>query len=212
MATLQRRNIPRNVRKPGKTALEGSLRSLRDGIDGFTGKENFRRFIMIAKLIIEVLIMWILYAIYMAILVHGKGPVGGIFFYPMAMQDRVVELGLTTKDKIKRGKTFAFVLLFVWMFVAPMIMILIVNRTRSYLGCCIQFYILFLGAEFFDWLVIDTIWVAMSDWWLIPGTEDLNDTWHNVNVKKWKFVKLIPFSVPVVAIVGGIYFLIGKIF
>ena len=109
---------------------------------------------MIIKLIIEVLIMWILYAIYMAILVHGKGPVGGIFFYPMAMQDKVVELGLTTKDKIKRGKTFAFVLLFVWMFVAPMIMILIVNRTRSYLGCCIQFYILFLGAEFFDWLVI----------------------------------------------------------
>jgi len=52
----------------------------------------------------------------------------------------------------------------------------------------------------------------MSDWWLIPGTEDLNDTWHNVNVKKWKFVKLIPFSVPVAAIVGGIYFLIGKIF
>jgi len=67
---------------------------LRDGIDGFTGRENFRRFIMIAKLIIEVLIMWILYAIYMAILVHGKGPVGGIFFYPTAMQDRVVELGL----------------------------------------------------------------------------------------------------------------------
>lgn len=34
-------------------------------------------------------------------IVHGKGPVGGIFFYPMAMQDRVVELGLTTKDKIQ---------------------------------------------------------------------------------------------------------------
>ena len=89
---------------------------------------------MIIKLIIEVLIMWILYAIYMAILVHGKGPVGGIFFYPMAMQDKVVELGLTTKDKIKRGKTVAFVLLFVWMFVAPMIMILIINSTRSYLA------------------------------------------------------------------------------
>ena len=73
---------------------------------------------MILKIITEVLIMWILYAIYMAILVHGKGPVGGIFFYPMAMQDRVVELGLTTKDKIKRGKSFAFVLSFVWMFVA----------------------------------------------------------------------------------------------
>ena len=54
---------------------------MRDGIDGFTGKEDIRSFIMIIKIITEVLIMWILYAIYMAILVHGKGPVGGLFFY-----------------------------------------------------------------------------------------------------------------------------------
>ena len=51
----------------------------------------------------------------------------------------------------------------------------------------------------------------MSDWWLIEGTEDLNDTWHNVNVKKWKFVKLIPFAIPLAAIVGGLYWLIGLI-
>ena len=51
---------------------------------------------------------------------------------------------------------------------------------RTYFSCCWQFYILFLGAEFFDWLVIDTIWVALSDWWIIPGTEDLNDTWHSL--------------------------------
>ncbi len=35
---LRSKDVLRNVRKPGKTALEGSLRSLRDGIDGFTGK------------------------------------------------------------------------------------------------------------------------------------------------------------------------------
>ena len=46
---LQRRNTPENVRKPDKTALEGSVRSLRDGIDGFTGKENIRSFIMIVN-------------------------------------------------------------------------------------------------------------------------------------------------------------------
>lgn len=73
------------------------------------------------------------------------------------------------------------------------------------------FYVLFLGAEFFDWLVIDTIWVAISDWWLIDGTEDLNDTWHNVNVKKWKFAKLIPVSIPIAAMVGGLYWIIGRI-
>ena len=37
---------------------------------------------MIGKLIVEILILWILYALYMAILVHKRGPLGGIFFYP----------------------------------------------------------------------------------------------------------------------------------
>ena len=45
----------------------------------------------------------------------------------------------------------------------------------------------------------------MSDCWIIPGTEDLNDTWHNVHVKQWKMLQLIPFSIPVSAIIGGLY-------
>lgn len=42
-------------------------------------------------------------------------------------------------------------------------MIVFVNGARSYWDCCWQFYALFLGAEFFDWPIIDTIWVALSD-------------------------------------------------
>ena len=127
---------------------------------------------MIGKLIIEILILWIIYALYMAILVHKRGPLGGIFFYPKVMQERVIEIGLMTERELKRRRTFAY---------------------------------MFLGAEFFDWLVIDTIWVALSDWWIIPGTEDLNDTWHSVHVKKWKMLQLIPFSIPISAIIGGLY-------
>ena len=96
------------------------------------------------------------------------------------------------------------------MLVIPGVMILGVNGARSYWDCCRQFYVLFLGAEFFDWLFIDTIWVALSDWWLIPGTEDLNNTWHSVHAKQWKMLQLVPFSVPLAAAVGGLYWLIGK--
>ena len=86
-----------------------------------------------------------------------------------------------------------------------------VNGARSWFDCAWQFYVLFLGAEFFDWLAIDTIWVALSDWWLIPGTEDLNDTWHNVHIKQWKMLKLIPFAIPLAAVVGGLYWLVGRL-
>ena len=34
---------------------------------------------MVGSLIIEILILWVCYAAYMAVLVHKRGPVGGIF-------------------------------------------------------------------------------------------------------------------------------------
>ena len=133
---------------------------------------------MVVKMIVEVLFMWLIYALYMAILVGKKGPIGGIIFYPKVLQERTVELGLITREELKQRKINAFVLLITLMLVIPAILILFVNNARSYFNCSLQFYVLFLGAEFFDWLFIDTFWVAMSDWWLIGGTEDLNDTWH----------------------------------
>ena len=166
---------------------------------------------MLKKLILEILILWICYAGYMAILVHKRGPMGGIFFYPKVMQERTIALGLITAEKLGRRRNFAYVLLLAWMLLLPLVMILLVNGARSYWDCCWQFYVLFLGAEFFDWLVIDTIWVAVSDWWLIPGTEDLNHTWHSVHVKKWKMVKLIPFSIPLAAVAGALYWLAGRL-
>ena len=165
---------------------------------------------MFGRIILEILILWVCYAVYMAVLVRRRGPIGGIFFYPQVMIGRVKTLGLITEEEFRNRKRFAFILLIAWMLVIPGVMILCINGARSYWDCCRQFYALFLGAEFFDWLFIDTIWVALSDWWLIPGAEDLNDTWHSVHVKQWKMLQLIPFSVPLAALVGGLYWLIGK--
>ncbi len=56
---------------------------------------------LILKLGTEILILWILYILYMGILVYRKGPLGGIFFYPKVVQDRVVTLGLITRKEIE---------------------------------------------------------------------------------------------------------------
>ena len=166
---------------------------------------------MVGKLVVEILILWVVYALYMAILVHKRGPVGGIFFYPKAMQERTIALGLITKEELESRRRFAYILLLAWMLLIPLVMIVFVNGARSWFDCSWQFYVLFLGAEFFDWLMIDTIWVALSDWWLIPGTEDLNDTWHSTRIKRWKVLKLIPFAIPLAAVVGGLYWLAGRL-
>ncbi len=63
---------------------------------------------MLGTIVLEILILWGCYAAYMAILVHRRGPVGGIFFYPQAMIDRVKALGLITEEEFQRRKRFAF--------------------------------------------------------------------------------------------------------
>ncbi len=37
---------------------------------------------LVLKLAIGILILWVCYILYMAILVCRRGPLGGIFFYP----------------------------------------------------------------------------------------------------------------------------------
>ena len=63
----------------------------------------------------EILFLWVCYAAYMAVLVHKRGPVGGIFFYPQAMIDRVIALGLITEEEFRKRRRFAYILLIAWM-------------------------------------------------------------------------------------------------
>lgn len=164
---------------------------------------------MVWKIIIEILVLWALYAGYMAVIVGKRGPLGGLFFYPWEVQDRALRLGLITADELKKRKRFAYILLLALMLIVPMIMVLFVNGARSYFDCTWQFYVLFLGAEFFDWLFIDTIWVALSDWWLIPGAEDLEPMWHTPKAKAWKMPKLVFLAMPLAVIVGAVYWATG---
>ena len=78
---------------------------------------------MFWTLAMEILILWGCYAAYMAVLVHRRGPVGGIFFYPQVMIARVIALGLITETEFRRRKRFAFTLLSAWMLVIPGVMI-----------------------------------------------------------------------------------------
>ena len=45
---------------------------------------------MLWKITIEILILWACYVLYMAVLVYKRGPIGGIFFYPKGVQERVL--------------------------------------------------------------------------------------------------------------------------
>ena len=166
---------------------------------------------MAVKIILEIIVLWIFLAVYMAIFVARKGPIGAAFFYPKQMQQRFLELGLITETQLRRRRNAAYILLIAADIIIPFIMVVLINGAVSYWDGVWQFYVLFIGQEFFDWFVIDTLWVAMSSWWMIKGTEDLSYTWHDPKVKALKMPKLIIMTIPLSLIIGGAYYLIGKL-
>lgn len=103
----------------------------------------------------------------------ANGPVGCVYFYEANVQERVVELGLTTKAKIKKDYALAGVLLFVPILVFVPAMVYFINGARGFMDIFVQITIILMIEGLFDRIFIDWFWVGKTKAWLIPGTEDL---------------------------------------
>ncbi|MBQ7954330.1 MAG: hypothetical protein IJ282_01130 [Lachnospiraceae bacterium] len=103
----------------------------------------------------------------------ANGPVGCVYFYEPEVQEKVVELGLTTKEKIKKDYAIAGVALFVpILFFAPA-MVYFINGARGFWDIFLQITVILMIVGLFDRLFIDWYWVGKTKAWHIPGTEEL---------------------------------------
>ena len=103
----------------------------------------------------------------------ADGPVAMVFFYEKEVQERVVELGLTTPERIKRnaGRFYKFAVL-------PCLALVLftvfgINGARGFREGFLQLLALLMTEGIFDRLFIDGYWVNHTSAWVIPGTEDL---------------------------------------
>ncbi len=103
----------------------------------------------------------------------ANGPVELVTFYEKDVQDRVVELGLTTKAKIKRNTVYSSLALFVPVLFLVPFMVYSVNGARNFTEGFWQMSIILWIMGLFDRLFIDWYWVSKTKAWFIPGTEDL---------------------------------------
>ena len=101
------------------------------------------------------------------------GPVGLVTFYEREVQERVVELGLTTWERIRRATVLAGLALFVPALLLVPYMVYGVNGANGFREGCLQMVTIALIFGLFDRLFIDWWWVGHTKAWLIPGTEDL---------------------------------------
>lgn len=103
----------------------------------------------------------------------ANGPVGSVYFYEKDVQDRVVELGLTTREEISRRKRIAAIFLFVPLLVLVPMMAYSINGARGFRELFLEMLAIMMIEGLFDRIFIDFYWVGKTKAWIIPGTEDL---------------------------------------
>ena len=158
-------------------------------------------------LVLEGLVMsfWLLLICVVGI---KDGPVGLVVFYEQDVQDRVVELGLTTKEKIKKTTAVVMAAMFIPLFTVVPFMVYVINGAKGFMEGFVQMTVIMLIMGLFDRLFIDWYWVGKTNAWLIPGTEDLKPYIPTKTViTKWTGT-LIGFPL-MAAIIAGIVNLIA---
>lgn len=137
----------------------------------------------------------------------ANGPVGLVVFYEQDVQDRVVELGYTTKEKIKKTTTITSIALFAPILILVPFMVYYINGASSFWSVFWQMLIILWIMGLFDRIFIDWYWVGHTKAWLIPGTEDLQPYIpRSVAIRKWSGT-IIGYPI-IAAIMAGIMTLI----
>ena len=138
----------------------------------------------------------------------ANGSVNMVFFYDKQVQDRVVENGLISKEKIRqnynRFKLFGVLPYFVFVVAS----VYGLNKARGFLDPFLQMSAVLLIEGVFDRIFIDWWWVNHTKAWNIPGTEDLKPYIDKKTMTgKW-IGTLIGFPLIAAAIAGTMKFLI----
>jgi hypothetical protein len=116
----------------------------------------------------------------------ANGPVGLVVFYEQEVKDRVVELGLTTKEKIQKTSIITVIALFVPMLVLVPLMVYGINGAKGFWDGYWQMLVILMISGLFDRIFIDWWWVGHTKAWIIPGTEDLMPyIYGKTLVRKW---------------------------
>ena len=137
----------------------------------------------------------------------AHGAVGGVALYEEDVQNRVVELGYTTKQKIKKNLILLSVAMFLPLFTMVPFMVYFINGAEGFWNGFYQMTIIMWIMGIFDRIFIDWYWVGHTKAWLIAGTEDLMPYIPGkVIIRKWVFT-IVGFPI-IAAIIAGVMQLI----
>ena len=110
-----------------------------------------------------------------------REPAKIVYSYPPAIVERYIELDKipgkknpSTQERVKRKWPAAIVL---GMILGAVVYF--VNGSRSFLNGFLISYGLWLIADWYDAIVLDIFWFCRSKTWILPGTEDMTEAYHD---------------------------------
>lgn len=157
-------------------------------------------------IVLQLVIYCLIFTAIVKVAVIG-GAVKGLYFYPKEIQDRVIENGLITREKMNKRRKIFMSAFYIIMPVAAVLIIGLWNQVTDFKTAYLQALLFLLVMNWYDGIVIDKLWVGYSKFWIIPGMEDLPyvQTWSQM-IKKRVFLSLI--RVFGAALIAGIVVLI----
>jgi hypothetical protein len=152
-------------------------------------------------LLIEGIVMCFLLLI-VCVIGIANGPVGLVVLYEDDVQARVVELGLTTKEKLKKTMMITCIALYAPVLILTPLMVYGINGAVGFWDGFWQMSVILWIMGIFDRIFIDWYWVGKTKAWFIPGTEDLMPYIpKKMLIVKWTF-SLLGFPLIAAAIAG----------
>ena len=117
-----------------------------------------------------------------------KSPVGLVHIYGPEVQQRCIELGLTTREKIKHNSLCFKAVCLPGYIAYVLVMVYAVNGTCGFASGFWQLFVILFVMNLIDRFGIDEFWVGHTSAWTIPGTEGLKPYITTKDKqKKWLF-------------------------
>ena len=117
-----------------------------------------------------------------------KGAIGMVHLYNQEVQNRCVEQGLTTHQKIKRNSLIFKAICITGYIAYVLAFVYAVNGAKGFLQGFWQLFVILSIMNLIDRFLVDEYWVNHTNAWVIPGTEDLRPyITKKDKCKKWIF-------------------------
>ena len=127
---------------------------------------------IVLKLILEGLGLGFLLYLICAIGIRN-GAIGMVHLYDQKVQERVIELGLTTAEKVRKRSIWFRSLCLPGYLIYVLICVYVINGARGFFAGFWQGFVILFIMNLIDRFLIDEYWVGHTKAWIIPGTEDL---------------------------------------